>query len=311
MGFTVGELGSKRVGVLLGGLGSEREVSLKSGAAIANALRSKGFDVVEIDVGRDVAQRLSAERVDVAFLGLHGRWGEDGAIQGLLEVLGIPYTGSGVLASAAAMDKVFTKRVFRVEGVPIADYLVVARGGSVSVADLPFGLPCVVKPSREGSSVGVSVVRDEAALAPALAEASKYAGDVLIERYVKGREVNVAVLGDEALGAIEIVPARDFYDYTAKYGVGSGTVYHWPARLPPDRYEQVCRLGLAAHRALNCDTYSRVDFIVPDDGDPICLEVNTLPGFTASSLIPKIAAGRGLDFPTLCERLLCAASLKG
>jgi D-alanine-D-alanine ligase len=309
-GLTVDELKTKRIGVLLGGLSSEREVSLRSGAAMAAGLRSKGYDVVELDVGRDIAARLVAERVEVACIGLHGRWGEDGSIQGLLEVMGIPYTGSGVLASAAAMDKVFTKRVFRVEGVPLADYLVLARGASITSAELPFGLPCVVKPAREGSSVGVSVVREESGLGPAIAEAAKHSGEILIEQYVKGREVNVAILGDEALGAIEIVPAREFYDYTAKYGANSGTVYHWPARLEPAVYEKVCALGLAAHRALGCHTYSRVDFIVPEDGNAICLEVNTLPGFTATSLIPKIAAGRGIDFASLCERLVLAASLK-
>ena len=311
MPFTPEQLRGKRIGVLLGGLSSEREVSLRSGEAIAKALEGRGHRVIRIDVGRDLASRLTADPVDVVFNGLHGRWAEDGCVQGTLELLGIPYTGSGVLASALGMDKVASKRQFGAVGVPVAPWVKFPKGARVAVDQLPFGLPCVVKPSNEGSSVGVSIVKTPEQLQPAADEASKFAGVVLVEKFIKGREVNVAVVEDTALGAIEIVPAREFYDYEAKYGANSGTVYHWPARLPPDVYERVCAHGLAAHRALGCDTYSRVDLIVPESNEgEIVLEVNTLPGFTATSLIPKIAAGRGIDFPSLCARLLCAASLK-
>lgn len=309
MAFSLEELRKKRVGVLLGGLSAERDVSLRSGEAIAQALASRGFDVVRIDAGRDVARRLLDERVEVAFIGLHGRYGEDGCIQGLLESMFIPYTGSGVLASAMAMDKVVTKRIFQVADVPVADWRVVPAGEVPSAASLPFGVPCVVKPSREGSSVGVSLVEREEDLAAAVAEAARHPGEVLVERYVKGREINVAVLDGEALGAIEIRSSRAFYDYTAKYTAGM-TQYVYPAPVTPAEEARLSELAVKAYEALGCQGAARVDFITPPTGDPLCLEVNTLPGMTATSLLPKIAAGRGLDFPTLCERLLIGASLK-
>lgn len=309
MGFSLEDLRNKRIAVLLGGLSAEREVSIRTGDAVVRALTGRGYDVTRLDVGRDIAVQLAAAKPDVAFIALHGRYGEDGCIQGLLESAFVPYTGSGVLASAAAMDKVFTKRLFRAEGVPVAKYVAVPRGARIEARDLPFGLPCVVKPSREGSSVGVAIVRTEAELAPAIAEASKYVGEILIEEYVKGQEINVAVLFGEALGAIEIRSSREFYDYTAKYTPGM-TQYLFPAPLPPEQYAAVMALGARAHAVLGCDGASRADFIIAPDGRIICLEVNTLPGMTETSLLPKIAAGQGLDFATLCERLLCGASLK-
>lgn len=309
MAFSIDELRTKRIGVLLGGLSAERDVSLRSGEAIAQALESRGFDVARIDAGRDVARRLLDERVEVAFIGLHGRYGEDGCIQGLLESMFVPYTGSGVLASAMAMDKVVTKRIFQLAEVPVADWVVVPRDDTPSAASLPFGVPCVVKPSREGSSVGVSLVEREEDLAAAVAEAARHPGEVLVERYVKGREINVAVLDGEALGAIEIRSSRAFYDYTAKYTAGM-TQYVYPAPVTPEVDARLSELAVRAYVALGCQGAARVDFIAPPSGDPLCLEVNTLPGMTATSLLPKIAAGRGLDFPSLCERLLLGASLK-
>ena len=308
MAFTAEQLKGKRVGVLMGGLSSERDVSLRTGAAMLEALRSKGYDVSAIDVGRDLPARLVAERGEVAVVALHGRYGEDGCIQGLLEAMQIPYTGSGVLASAAAMDKVFTKRVFMAEEIPVADHVAFAPTEAVRLSDIPFGLPCVVKPSREGSSVGVSLVHTEAEFDAAVEEARRHPGEVLVEKYVKGREVNVAVLYGQALGAIEIRPSREFYDYTAKYTPGM-TEYVYPAPLPPDVYDMVLRMGERAHAALGCDGATRADLIVTD-GSMIVLEVNTLPGMTATSLLPKIAAGQGIDFPSLCERLLLGAALK-
>lgn len=309
MAFTSDQLRSQRIAVLLGGPSAEREVSLRSGAAVACALRRRGFDVTEIDAGRDLAARLVEARIEVAFLALHGRWGEDGCVQGLLEFMGIPYTGSGVLASALGMDKVATKRVLAAQGLPLADWIEVPEGAGVSVGQLPFGLPCVVKPSREGSSVGVHVVKSEAELAPALEDASRHKGAVLVEKYVKGREINVAVLGDRALGAIEIVPANGFYDYAAKYTAGT-TRYVFPAPLDQENYDRVCSIALDAHRALGCSGATRTDLIVGDSGETIVLEVNTLPGMTETSLLPKIAEGVGIGFDELCERILCDASLK-
>lgn len=309
MTFSPEELKGKKTAVLLGGLSAERDVSLASGEAVASALEARGYNIVRIDVGRDIARRLLDERVDVAFIGLHGRYGEDGCIQGLLESMFVPYTGSGVLASAAAMDKVVTKSLFQAAGVPVADWVVVPRNERASVDALSFGVPCVVKPSREGSSVGVSLVTDASQFAPAVEEAARHPGEILVERYVKGREINVAVLDGKAIGAIEIRSSRAFYDYTAKYTAGM-TQYIHPAPLSPSEEARHFELAVAAYRALGCEGAARVDFIAPVDTDPVCLEVNTLPGMTATSLLPKIAAGTGLDFASLCERLLAGASLK-
>jgi D-alanine-D-alanine ligase len=307
----MGRWSGKKVAVLYGGRSSEREVSLKTGAACAEALRSRGLDATLVDVGLDLPERLRALGADVAFLALHGRWGEDGCAQGLLESMGIPYTGSGVLASAMGMDKVVSKLLFRDRGLSITPYVVLApsRAPAATVADLPFGLPAVVKPGAEGSSVGVHVVKEPGALPAALADAATFKGDVIVEQYVKGAEVNVAVLDGEALGAIEIVPSREFYDYVAKYTPGS-TQYFFPARLPPAAMDRVLRDAVTAYAALGCAGAARVDFIVAPDGTCYVLEVNTLPGMTATSLVPKIAAGKGISFPEFCERLLDGAALK-
>jgi len=307
----MGKWTGRKVVVLYGGRSAEREVSLKTGSGCAEALRSRDYDVLLLDVDLEVAARLREARADVVFNALHGRWGEDGAIQGLLESMAIPYTGSGVLASALGMDKAFSKLLFRERGLKVIEYRVFApeRAGAIAVADLPFGLPAVVKPGCEGSSVGVHIVREAQALSEACRDAASYKGDVIIERYVKGMEVDVAVLDGKAMGAIEIVPSREFYDYVAKYTPGM-TQYFFPARLPPDHLRRVGEAAERAHEALGCSGVTRVDFIVTADGTPFILEVNTLPGMTATSLVPKIAAGKGISFADLCERLLEGASLK-
>ncbi|MBN1210077.1 MAG: D-alanine--D-alanine ligase [Myxococcaceae bacterium] len=306
------ELKNKRVGVLMGGLSAERDVSLRTGAAVARALRSLGYPVVEIDVGKDVAARLMAEKVDVAWLALHGRYGEDGCIQGLLESMFIPYTGSGVLASAMGMEKVYAKKIFSTHAIPTPPYKIFtdAPSARAEVDALPFPFPVVVKPSREGSSVGVHVCKTKEAYLAAVEDASQYAGFLLVEQFIKGREVQGAVLDDEALGVIEVVVAREFYDQEAKYKAGSGTQYLFPAPLPADQYARVNEVCLAAHKALGCKGATRSDVIATEKGDVFVLEVNTLPGMTEASLLPKIAAGRGIDFPTLCERILLGAALK-
>jgi D-alanine-D-alanine ligase len=310
--FSREELAHKRVGILSGGLSVEREVSLRSGAAVSEALRSLGYRVVEVDVQRDVALRLLDMSIDVAFIALHGRYGEDGCIQGLLESMHIPYTGSGVLASAVGMEKVFSKQVFLARGIPTPPFVSfdTAEAALAGLDELPFPLPAVVKPSREGSSVGVYICRTREACADAIPKAAGFAGTILIEQFIAGREVQGAVLDDVSLGAIEIVPAREFYDYEAKYTAGSGTKYLFPAPLPGPQYARVNAVCLSAHRALNCSGATRSDCIVSAEGDVWLLELNTLPGMTALSLLPKIAAGRGIDFPALCERLLLGASLK-
>jgi D-alanine-D-alanine ligase len=311
-GFSKDELKRKRVGVLFGGMSSEREVSLRTGAAVSKALRGLGYDVVEIDVGKDLPARLTAEKVEVAFIALHGRYGEDGCVQGLLECMFIPYTGSGVMASSLGMDKVFAKQVFIAHGIPTPPYRAFRTGDEARAAadSLPFGFPVVVKPSREGSSVGVHICKSRDEYLAAVEAVSKLAGSILVEQFIKGREVQGGVLDNEALGVIEVVSAREFYDYQAKYQSGGTTQYLFPAPLPPDQYERVNQVCLAAHRALECSGGSRSDVILLPSGEVFLLEINTLPGMTESSLLPKIAAGRGIDFPGLCERLLQGATLK-
>lgn len=306
------EVKKKRIGVLSGGLSVEREVSLRTGEAVSKALRALGYDVAEIDVGRDLPRALVAHSVEVAFIALHGRYGEDGCVQGLLESMFIPYTGSGVLASSVAMEKVFSKQTFLANQIPTPAFRAFeekadALDGGVS---LPFPFPRVVKPSREGSSVGVHICRTEAEYRAAVEDAATYAGMILVEEYVKGREVQGAVLDDESLGAIEIVPAKEFYDYEAKYQAGSGTRYLFPAPLGESQYRKVNEICLTAHRALGCSGATRSDVIATPDGRVYLLEVNTLPGMTDKSLLPKIAEGKGISFPELCERLLQGASLK-
>ncbi len=301
----------KKVAVLYGGRSTERDVSLRTGKACADALATKGYAVTLVDVDQDLAERLRAGKIDVAFNALHGRWGEDGCVQGLLEVMGVPYTGSGVLASALGMDKVVAKAMFKALGLAVIDYRVFpqARAASITGADLPFGIPCVVKPAGEGSSVGVHLVKDASKLKAACLDAATFKGDVIVERYVKGVEVNVAVLEGKALGAIEIEPANEFYDYAAKYTAGT-TKYHYPARIPEAHVKRVMEAAEVAHRGLGCAGVTRVDFIVTGDGTPFILEINTLPGMTATSLVPKIAAGLGIAFPDLCEKILESAGLK-
>ncbi len=300
----------KKIGVLMGGLSAEREVSLKSGMAVHLALLQMGYNAKAIDAGRDLAEILRKERIEVAFIALHGRYGEDGCVQGILELLGIPYTGSGVLASALAMHKLYSKQAFVAAGLTITPYAAVRRGESCTASDLPFQLPVVVKPVQEGSSVGVSIVKSPEGVQAALDVAFKYDEMVLVEQYVKGREVQVGILDNRAIGAIEIVPKKEFYDFEAKYSDGMAE-HFFPARLDTGTYERVKQEGLKAHQALGCDGYCRVDFLVTDAGECYLLEVNTLPGMTALSLLPEIAQkGAGLSFEQLVERILLSASLK-
>lgn len=300
---------SKKIGVLLGGLSAEREVSLKSGAAVHRALVAQGYNAIAIDVGRDLAAVLEREGIEAAFIALHGRYGEDGCVQGLLELMQIPYTGSGVLASALAMHKRYSKQAFAASGILTAPFRCYRRGEAVVPVELPFALPLVVKPVQEGSSVGISIVREERQLAAALELAFRHDDEILVEQYVKGQEVQVGILDDAPIGAIEIVPRNEFYDFEAKYTDGMAE-HIFPARLAPALYEKAQQVGLAAHRALGCRGYSRVDLLVTADGDCFVLEVNTLPGMTALSLLPEIAAkGAGVSFEELVVRIIESAAL--
>ncbi len=303
------EMKKKKIGVLMGGLSAEREVSLASGTAVLKALQEQGYDAVAIDMGRDLARVLVKEGVEIAFICLHGRYGEDGAVQGLLEVMGIPYTGAGVLASALAMNKIYAKRMFQTSGLTVAPYQVLRRGDRFDPAVAGFSLPVVVKPSQEGSSVGVTIVRQMEDIDKALETAFAYDAEALVEQFIKGREIQVGILEESALGAIEIVPKKEFYDYEAKYTDGMAE-HIYPAPLSADLYRKVLDEGEKAHAALGCCGYSRVDFLVTEKEECFLLEVNTLPGMTALSLLPEIARGAGIGFAELVARIVASAALK-
>lgn len=293
----------------MGGLSAEREVSLKSGTAVHQALLALEYNAVAIDVGRDLAFVLAREEIEVAFIALHGRYGEDGCVQGLLELMQIPYTGSGVLASALAMHKLYSKQAFTANNILTAPFHHFRHADHVRLAELSFGLPIVVKPVQEGSSVGISIVKSEGELKAAVELAFQHDSEILVEQYVKGQEVQVGILDDCPIGAIEIVPKNEFYDFEAKYTDGMAE-HIFPARLEPALYAKAQQTGLAAHRTLGCKGYSRVDLLVNPDGECYVLEVNTLPGMTALSLLPEIAAkGAGLTFEALVGRIIEAAAL--
>ncbi len=294
----------------MGGLSAERDVSLSSGSAVAEALRSRGYQVVEIDVDRNLPEALAREGVEVAVNALHGRFGEDGCVQGLLELLGIPYTGSGVMSSALAMNKIFARQLFAAAGLTVARCIVVRRGNTCNLSDIPFPLPVVVKPSQEGSSMGITIVKTPAQLAPALKLAHRYDTEALVEEFIAGREVQVGILDNEAIGAIEIVPKNEFYDYEAKYTVG-GAEHIIPPRISASTLSQALETGKKAHLSLGCSGYSRVDLLVHDSGLCYVLEVNTLPGMTATSLLPEIAQAAGIGFADLVERILATAAQQG
>jgi D-alanine-D-alanine ligase len=300
----------RRIGVLMGGLSAERDVSFTTGLAICDALEQRGYDVAPIVVDRDLDRQLRQSPIDVAFLALHGRYGEDGCVQGMLEMMGIPYTGSGVLASALCMHKAKAKELFRLHNVPTPPYYVLDVDGAAEVASLhgSFGFPVVVKPVAEGSNLGVTVASTIEELCLAVEQARTYAGQVLVERHVRGKEVSAALIADQVLGVVEIERAGDFFDYSSRYRSGVSS-YHIPARLPPARYQAVLELARRTQRALGCQGASRVDLIATDGDNEYVLEVNTQPELTPSSLFPLLAAAQGMDFGDLCERLLALARL--
>lgn len=290
----------------MGGRSAEREVSLASGKPILETLSKLGYDVVAIDADKDLFAALTAEGVQVAFIALHGGKGENGAVQGLLEVMEIPYTGSGILASALAMDKIMSKFIFQAAGIQTPKYRVL-DSPSVEMESF-FPLPLVVKPAAEGSSIGVSIVRELPELQLALENAFHYGSRVLVEEYIEGKEVHVAVLRGRALGGVEVQPNSRFYDYECKY-TGGMTEYLLPPDIDDVLYERLKVAALSAHRAIGCRVYSRVDFRVDAKGELFLLEVNTLPGMTPTSLLPKIAKAAGIEFDELLEEII-GASLK-
>ncbi len=301
------------VAVLKGGWSSEREVSLVSGAACARALREEGYDVSEIDAGHDIAQVLADLKPDVVFNALHGTWGEDGCVQGILEVLDIPYTHSGVLASALAMNKPLSKNVFLAAGLPCEDSVVVARQDAA--ARHVMATPYVIKPLADGSSVGVFIVEEGANAPPQelCGDDWTFGENVMVEKYVPGRELTVAVMGDRALAVTEIIPQTRFYDYQAKYAEG-GSVHVLPADIPDAVRATVMRYAVRAHKALGCRGVSRADFRYDDtQGSPgrlVLLEVNTQPGMTPTSLVPEQAQHVGLSFGDLVRWMVEDASCR-
>jgi len=301
------------VAVLMGGLSAEREVSLNSGEACAKALESAGYKVTRIDAGRNLAQQLVEVGPEACFNALHGRWGEDGCVQGLLELMQMPYTHSGVLASAVAMHKERAKEVMRAAGVPVAQGRVVRRTEAAKQHALER--PYVLKPVCEGSSVGVFIVREDHQHPPQELNDPewKFGEELLAERYIPGRELTCAVMGDHALGVIDIVPtgALSFYNYESKYAPG-GSRHVLPALVSSNVYELVRKLTLTAHKALGCRGVSRADFRFDDTpggtGELICLEVNTQPGMTSTSLVPELAAHAGFSFAQLVSWMVEEAS---
>ena len=301
----------KRIGVLMGGLSSEREISLRTGNAILKALQDKGYNAVAIDADREAVLKLQRAAVDAAFIALHCALGEDGVIQGLLEMLQIPYTGSGVLASALAMNKVAAKKIFIYHGLPTPRFqsLRVGPGRAPdAAAAITIAGPMIVKPAEEGSTIGVSIVRTREELLPALENARSFGSELLVEEYITGRELTVGILNDQPLPLIEIIPRKGFYDYQAKYQKGE-TDYVFPDWPGAQREAEIQGLALRAFQALGCSGAGRVDFMVDRHGNPLILEVNTVPGMTETSLLPKAARRAGIEFSELVERILWSAAL--
>jgi len=312
----------KKIGVLAGGVSAEREVSLKSGAAVYRALRDNGYNAVLIDTAKNFHDSLVSQSVDIAFIALHGGYGENGAIQGMLEVMGIPYTGSGVLASALAMDKEASKKIFLYHGIPVPPFVLAARnelpaatgkmapGAVIETSVIGFDMPWVIKPVAEGSSIGVHIVKTAAEMPAALEDACKYGDKIVIEKYIRGREVQIGILGERALGGVEVRPSLEFYNYEAKYTPGL-TQYILPPEVSGAEYEKLKATALAAHMALGCSGATRVDLILDGEGNNYILEVNTIPGMTETSLLPKIAKLDGLEFIDLIEEIIKSATGEG
>lgn len=305
-------MAKKHVAVLYGGFSSERPVSLSSGTACADALEAEGYSVTRVDVGRDVSSVLSELKPDVAFNALHGPFGEDGTIQGILEYMQIPYTHSGVLASALAMHKELAKKVAKAAGVPVAESRLMNRFAIRN--SHPMAPPYVVKPVNEGSSFGVVIVKEGQSFPPQVISSDewKYGDQVMVERYVHGRELTCAVMGDVALGVCEIIPTgHAFYDYDSKY-VAGGSKHVCPAKISLNIYQRIQTLALKAHLAIGCRGVSRSDFRYDDrhseNGEVVWLEVNTQPGMTPTSLVPEIAQHAGHDFGELLSWMVEDAS---
>ncbi len=296
-----------RVGVVFGGLSSERDISIKSGEAVSAALVKEGFDVKDLDLTtedpEEVKQIISDAAIDIAFIAMHGRFGEDGKLQAILEQMDISYVGSDSLASDLAMNKIATRKVFEENNIPGPKYRVLNRNNDYNFDIDDFKFPFVVKPQSQGSSLGITFVRGLEDIDCALKTAFRYDDNVIIEDYIEGRELTVGILDNKALEPIEIVPKNQFFDFQAKYSTGL-TQYILPAKIDADLRGRIQQLSLKAHKALGCRHFSRVDLLVDKSNNPFILEINTIPGFTSTSLLPKAAQYEGMSFSQLCIKLL-------
>jgi D-alanine-D-alanine ligase len=292
-----------RIGVLAGGPSNERGISLRSGKAVHDALLGQGLDSILLDVKNDIKDIIDRSCIDIAFIALHGRFGEDGTVQRMLEDAGIPYTGSGVEASAAALDKAVSKELFIKNLIPVPKHIVLVSGRDYPHDLDRLGMPIVVKPHLEGSSIGLSIVREKGLLRSAIDKAFEYGDKVILEEYIDGRELTVGILNDKALPVVEIVPKNKVYDYDAKYK-DTATKYIVPAPISEAFGERARSLGVMAHKALGCRSFSRVDIMMSTADEMFVLEVNTIPGMTERSLLPKAALATGLRFGPLCVKIL-------
>lgn len=313
---------NKRIGVLMGGPSSEREISIKSGKAVCRALEAKKIDYVAVELGagpntngykKSAADLIARMKIDAAFVALHGEFGEDGTVQEILEQMNIPYTGSSSSASRVAMNKIAAKEVLRFNNIPIARHEILtreglAKAGGIGLYFKDLGPSLVVKPSNGGSSIGLNIVSDEEELSAAIDGAFKYDDKLIIEEYIPGREITVGIIEDMALPVVEILPKRKFFDYTAKYEKGLAE-YIVPAEIEKSVYKKCQDIGLGSHKALSARLFSRVDIILNKERGPVVLEINTIPGLTETSLLPKAAKATGICFEDLCLKILNSALL--
>ena len=304
----------ERIAVLMGGRSLERDVSLKSGNRVYEALREKGFRVTKLDVDESLVINLRQNPVDLVYIALHGKYGEDGTVQELLEILGIPYTGPGVYSSIVGFDKALSKEIFIRKGIPTPDYFTLSTGsfremGAAGVLDRVvdvLGLPIVAKPACQGSALGIKIVHNKDELPSALIGALSYDDKVILEKYIKGKEVSVSVLGDEkpeVLPVVEVSTKKEYFDFESMYSMGQ-TEYFIPARLPEELLERIQDIAIKVHTVLDCRDVSRIDIMVSEEGEPYVLELNTSPGMTETSLLPMAAAAKGIEFSDLVEMLV-------
>ncbi len=297
-------LKKQKIAVLMGGASSEREISLKSGKAVSESLARGGYNVTAIDVGRDLAAKLKRWGITVAFIALHGRWGEDGTVQGLLEIMEIPYTGSGVIGSSMAMDKAVMKLLFQSVGIPTPAWCIVENGKNTVKLPMPF----VVKPANEGSTIGISVVREKREIGPALSHARKYDRKIVAERFVEGDEITVAVVNGEPLPVVQVKPAKGFYDFEAKYTKGM-TEYLVPAKITKRVAKKASDIAMKVYQLFELAGCARIDMLV-EEGLPQVIDINTSPGMTETSLVPKAWNHLGRTFDDLVEAILMEAALR-